>query len=198
MFNHHYVNIVENSTGVAPSELGTPSDPNLDSKTVEEILKHYENHPSIKEIKKLVKKNETFTFPKAKTEDINKIINSLNPKKATGPDSIPIKIIKVASKIIDSHLTNAINEDLDIDNYSDSGKIASVKPLYKKDERSKIKNYRPVSILNAFSKIYERYLHNCLTPFVNEVLSNFICAYRKSFGTNHGLIRLIEDFGKNL
>ena len=131
------------------SELGTPSDPNLDSKTVEEILKHYENHPSIKEIKKLVQKNETFTFPKAKTEDINKIINSLNPKKATGPDGIPIKIIKVASKIIDSHLTNAINEDLDIDN-SDCGKIASVKPLYKKDERSKIKNHSPLSILNAF------------------------------------------------
>ena len=80
MFNHDYVNIVENSTGVAPSELGTPSDPNLDSKTVEEILKHYENYPSIKEIKKLVKKNETFTFPKAKTEDINKIINLLNSK----------------------------------------------------------------------------------------------------------------------
>ena len=33
------------------------------------------------EIKKPAKTNESFTFPKAKTEDINKIINLLNPKK---------------------------------------------------------------------------------------------------------------------
>ena len=41
-------------------------------------------------------------------------------------------------------------------------------------------------------------MHNCLTPFVNEVLSNFISAYRKGFGSNHVLIRLIEDWKKSL
>ena len=51
MFNEHYVNIVEKSTGTAPTELGTPSDPSSDRETVREILKNYENHPSIIEIK---------------------------------------------------------------------------------------------------------------------------------------------------
>ena len=101
MFNNHYVNIAENVTGAAAIELGSPSDPNLDRDTVEKVLKHYENHPSIIEIKKLAKTSKSFTFPKAKTEDINKITDSLNPKKATGPDDIPIKIIKTASKIVD-------------------------------------------------------------------------------------------------
>ena len=41
-------------------------------------------------------------------------------------------------------------------------------------------------------------MFNCSTPFINKVLSNFICAYRKSFGTNHVLIRLIEDWKKSL
>ena len=51
MFNNHHANIAEISTGVAPIELSTPLDPNLDRHTVEKILKHYENHPSIIEIK---------------------------------------------------------------------------------------------------------------------------------------------------
>ena len=64
MVNSHYVNIVENSTWVAPIWVGTPLDPNLDWDTVEKILKYYENHSSTIEIKKLVKTNENFTFPK--------------------------------------------------------------------------------------------------------------------------------------
>ena len=64
MVNSHYVNIVENSTGVAPIWVGTPLDPNLDWDIVEKILKYYENHSSTIEIKKLAKTNENFTFPK--------------------------------------------------------------------------------------------------------------------------------------
>ena len=69
------------------------------------IIKHYENHPSICKIKNNQNKNKTFEFPEAKVEDIKKIIKSLNLKKATGPDSIPIKVIMSANNVIDSHIT---------------------------------------------------------------------------------------------
>ena len=49
-----------------------------------------------------------------------------------------------------------------------------------------------------FSKIYERFLHENLTNYVNTFLSRFISAYRKSFSTNHVLIRLIENWKKSL
>ena len=52
MFNNHYTSIIENSR-VAPIELGTPLDSILDQDAVEKILKHYENHPNIIQIKKL-------------------------------------------------------------------------------------------------------------------------------------------------
>ena len=130
MFNNHYANIIENSR-VALIELGTPLDSILDQDTVEKILKHYENHPSIIEIKKLAKTNQSFTFPKTKTKYI-KIINSLNRKKATGTDEIPIKASKTASKIEDSHSTNVINEGIALNSFSESAKVASVRPLYKK------------------------------------------------------------------
>ena len=101
----------------------------------------------------------------------------MNLKKTIGSDEISIKVTKTASKIVDSHLTNLIKQDEGLNNFSVFPKVASVIPLYKKDKQFKIKNYRPVSILNPFSKIYETCLHNCLTPFVNKVLPDFVSAY---------------------
>ena len=78
---------------------------------------------------------------------------------------------------MDSHLTNLIKQDEELKIFPVFPKVASVIPKYKKDKKCKIKNYRPVSILNIFSKMYETCLRNCLTPFVNKVLSNFVSAY---------------------
>ena len=58
----------------------------------------------------------------------------------------------------------------------------------------KIKNYRPANLLNIFSKIYERFLHENLTNYVNSFHSKFISACRKSYSFNHVLIRLIENW----
>ena len=73
-----------------------------------------------------------------------------------------------------------------------------VRPTYKKKSRHQVENYRPVSILNAFSKIYERYIHNSLIPFVDNFLSVFISAYRQTYSSNHVLIRLIENWKQSL
>ena len=102
----------------------------------------------------------------------------MNPKKATGSDKIPVKVVKLVAGIINSHLANIINNDLSDSAFSDSAKLASVRPIYKKDDRNKIKSYRPVSILNCFSKIYENFLNEQLLPFVNCSLSKLMSAYR--------------------
>ena len=96
----------------------------------------------------------------AKVEQVNKILRSINSRKATGPDKIPPKIVKMSANIIDSHLTNIINSDLKRNAFSVSGKVTSIRPIFSgKGERTKIKKYRPVSILNCFSKLYERFIH---------------------------------------
>ena len=146
----------------------------------------------------MLRKKNIFDFPEANTEDINKIIKSLNPNKATGPDHIPLKIIKTAANVIDSHLAHIINKDLKENKFSENAKTALVRPIYKKDDRGKIKNYRPVSLLNGFSKIYERFLHDSLSSFTDKVLSKFVSAYRKFYSSNHVLLKLIEEWKKSL
>ena len=117
----------------------------------------------------------------------------MNPKKATGPDKIKVKIVKLAAIVTDSHPTNIINNDVSNDVFSDSAKLASVRSIYKKVDRNEIKKYRPVSILNCFSSIYEKFLKEQLIPLVNRSLSELMPAYRSGYSTNHALIRLIEN-----
>ena len=136
-----------------------------------------------------------FKIEEAKVEQINKILRNINSRKATGPDKIPPKIVKMSANIIDSHLTNIINSDLKRNAFSDSAKVASIRPIFKgKGERTEIKNYRPVSILNCFSKVYKRFILENLMSSLTNFLSDLISAYRKGYSTNHVLLRLIENW----
>ena len=67
-----------------------------------------------------------------------------------GLDKIPVNVEKLSAYIIDKHLANIINNDLIRNLFSDSSKIVSVTPVFKKGERTEIGNYRPVNILKLF------------------------------------------------
>ena len=56
-----------------------------------------------------------------------------------------------------------MNKDLTESKYSESAKTVIWRPTYKKEDGDKIKSYRPISILNGFSKICEMFLHISLT-----------------------------------
>ena len=142
-------------------------------------LKKYEKHQSIVEIRKNLKWTETFKVPKAEVSDINKLLKNINIK-ATGPGTMPPKLVKLSANIVDSHSCNIINKVLESNSFSDGTKIASVRLIYKGKSRHQVENYRPVSILNAILKIYERYIPNCLIPSVDSFLSVFISAYRQT------------------
>ena len=158
LINTVIINIVEETLGIAPKNdkfPRNPLEPKLDEKL---IIENYRNHPSIIKIKEIVKEKPIFDFPEATTGDKNKIIKPLNPNKATGPHHIPLKIINTVANIIDSHLAHIINKDLKENKSSENARTALVRPIYKKDDRGKIKDYKLVSLLNGFSKIYERFL----------------------------------------
>ena len=116
---------------------------------VNSIIKKYENHSSIINVNNKVDKSENrYEIPFATAEQINIIIEKLNPSKATGPDKIPPKIVILSLNIINSNLANIINHYLDNNSFSEGAKIAKVSPIYQKSDKDKIENYKPVSILN--------------------------------------------------
>ena len=86
-----------------------------------------------------------------------------------------------------SHFTNVISSYISQKHYSENAKIETVRPTFKKDDRTQVKNYRPANLLSIFSKIYERFI---LKNYVDSFLSKFISAYyRRSYSSNHVLKR---------
>ena len=59
-------------------------------------IRKYENHPSIIKIRSFVERTQLFDFNFENSDDISKIINSLDPTKKTN-GAIPIKIVKLSS-----------------------------------------------------------------------------------------------------
>ena len=191
LFNQNYINIVENSSGKKPSSLGDCLNASQDELTVKEIISLYSNHPSIQKIKSLFNTDSKFDLPKPTAKDINKIVKSLDTNKATRPDGIPTKFVQMSANVIDCHLSNIITCDISKNKYSKDAKTAKVRPISKKHDWTN----RPVSLLNMFSKINERFL---LTNYVNTFLSKLISAYCKSYSTNRVLTRLIGNWKKSL
>ena len=200
IFNNHYINIVESTTGIPPTSLGDPSDPDKDRATVKEIVEKFIDHPIIAKIRenKPCTTMGSFSFPTATKEEVNEILKNIDISKSCGPDKIPPKFIKLSADILDTPLVTIINESVTNNRFYESAKNANVPPILKKADRSCKLNYRPVSLLNILSKILERWTKDKIEPFVNEILSKFISAYRKRYSSNHVLLRLIEEWRKHL
>ena len=73
-------------------------------------------------------------------------------------------------------------------------KLASVIPVFKKDSKNSKDNYRPISILENISKVYERISFKQLGTFRDIFFSKFQCGFRKGYSTQQCLLALIEKW----
>ena len=123
LFNNHYINTVESPSGMPPENIRNPEFKSDDHLTVAKIIKHYKNHPSTETINKICTKKENFDVLTATTEEVNKIMKELDPKKATDLDKIPPEVVKMSANVIDSHLANIINNDIGQNVFSEKTKV---------------------------------------------------------------------------
>ena len=199
IFNDHFINIIENSTGIKPEAFVCNDKENV----INEICQKYSSHESILRIKEQMRINniESFKINEATNEEIVNIIKHLKTNASSGSDQIPAKIIKLSARAISEPLKNIINCSIRKKTFPEQTKIAVVHPIYKNPEHgSKLdkKQYRPISVLNGFSKIFERYYLNQMLTHVNKILSKYISAYRKGYSCQNVLLKLTEEWRINL
>ena len=90
------------------------------------------------------------------------IIKSLDPTKAHGCDNLSIKMIQICKEVITIPLKLIFDQSLKEGKFPEIWKAANVVPVHKKEDKCLVKNYRPISLLPIFAKVFERVIYNSL------------------------------------
>ena len=77
-------------------------------------------------------------------------------------------------------------------------KIADVILIHKKDKKTLLKNYRPVTLIPIVSKLFERNMHNQVVTYIDTYISPYLFGYRKGYSTEQCLTTMLEDWRKAL
>ena len=89
------------------------------------------------------------------------------------------------SQLIDHMFKNTI--------FSDSLKLADVKPVHKKSDTTNMGNFRPISLLPTLSKIFDQ-----LNAHFEGIFSPLLCGFRKGYSTKYILLELLLAWHKSL
>lgn len=129
--------------------------------------------------------------------EIEQIIKELQNGKAS---DIPISVIKKSSPIITPHLVKHFNHLMNTGVFPDRLKLAKVTPIYKKGNEELLENYRPVSILPIFGKIFEKIIYKRLYSFFTSqgLLHETQFGFRSGHSTSHALNLSVELIQKEL
>ena len=114
-------------------------------------------------------------------------------KSTTG---VSIRLLKENADVCAPILSKILNTCLNEGVFPDKLKLADISPIFKSVDSMSKKNYRPVSILNSVSKLFEKLIQKQLNPFFDTKLSKYLCGYRKGNSTQYALLKLIESWKK--
>ena len=130
----------------------------------------------------------SFNFQPTNSDRVSKILHEMAPKHSAGQDGIPPCLVKDVIEDIAPALSIAINLSIKVGIFPSELKIAKIVPLFKnKGKIWHFENWRPVALLPALSKVYEKELHLQITEYFTS--NSLFC--ENQFGFRKG--RSTED-----
>ena len=102
---------------------------------------------------------------------IKKVKMNLDLSEASGPDSIPVVVLKNCEPELSYILAELFNKCLKESCFPDYWKDSSMVPVFKNvGESSTAKNYRPVSLLSVVSKVYQKLVNNRIVFLISSMV----------------------------
>ena len=123
--------------------------------------------------------------------EVSNIILELQNGKAS---DIPIIVIKAARIVISPYLSKLYNIGIASGIFPDVLKTSKITPIYKKGNKELIENYRPVSTLPIFGKIFEKIIYSRLYKFLTQkgMISDSQIGFRKNHSTGHAIHHSVD------
>ena len=129
--------------------------------------------------------------------EVRNEINQLNHSKKTNGELSTDAVKSIADNFLE-YITYYINQMCANSTFPNKLKMADVSPIFKGGDSTLIKNFRPISVLSAISKIFGRFISKQICLFAYRLLSNLLCAFREGHSAEHALFRLTEICRKAL
>ena len=131
-------------------------------------------------------------------EKILRIIRSINPNKAHGWDEISGRMVKMCDWTLVLPLKLIFNDCLAHGIFPDVWKRANVVPVHKKNSKNLKENYRPISLLPLFGKIFEKLIYDTVYEHLNsnELLDPNQSGFRPGDSTINQLISIVHTISE--
>ena len=127
--------------------------------------------------------------------EILKIIRALNMNKAHGHNDISSRMIKICDESLLKPLLILFKNSLKLSCYPDIWKKSNIIPAHKKNDKQLLNNYRPISLLPIFGKIFEKIIFNRIYDFLlkEELLNPNQSGFRPSDSCINQLLAITHE-----
>ena len=138
-------------------------------------------------------------FSPVSPNHINIIVNQLK-NKSCDVHSLPVKLFKKLSNKVSPVLASLINNSLVLGKFPTKLKFANVIPLHKSGTKQCVNNYRPISLLSTYSKIYEKVVYGQLMEYfeTNNIFYKHQYGFRQNKSTTQAILNLVSDIYSSL
>lgn len=141
-----------------------------------------------------------FNFRHTNTDEVCRKIYEIHTN-ATGVDEIPISFIKLLCPFILPVLTHLFNAIIDAQSFPESWKKAIITPIPKVANPIQPKDFRPISVLPAISKVLEKIMLDQITDHIDNsnapLLAKYQSGYRKGYSTTTAMAKIVHDIYSN-
>ena len=124
----------------------------------------------------------------------------MDNNKSIGPYSILLPLLKILKTHISPLISSLINYSFLCGFFPSKLKLAKVIPVFKKGSRQDKDNYRLISVLSTFSKIFEKAMFKRLHGYLESrnILYPLQFGFRQKCLTNHALIQITESIRNSI
>ena len=142
----------------------------------------------------------SFFFRPVTPSEIQFQILSIPNSKSHGLYSCPTQLLKYSSEVISPVLSDILNTSVSLGAYPPKLKISKIIPIFKADDETDTSNYRPISLLSNFNRIFEKIMYDRMRDFIEKhsLLYSSQYGFRQAHSTQHAILDMVETIQTNM
>ena len=144
--------------------------------------------------------DSSFAFNLVTPAEVELEILRIPINKSHGLYSCPTQLLKYSSNVISSTLAEIINLSISTGMYPTKLKMAKIIPIFKAEDNTNANNYRPISLLSNFNRIFKKVVFSRMESFIeqNDIISPAQYGFRKAHSNQNAILDIVRTIQENM